>query len=277
VVSFTLPRAWSDNRSRGETLGEVTKPWENDPDGGSFGSWLRRQREVREITLREISQESKISLRYLEAIEQDKKGVLPAPVFVRGFLREYARFVGLDPDEVINYHMASVPKKEADDDAAPSRGSDRPTMVRPIWLVAALVAVLAVIGGFSYFSRSRGPESNAMVPPQGATLPQTPMAEDLETPAPIRLAMDFTQTSWVAVTIDGERAISELRVQGESLRVEAERELRIRLGNVGGVSFELNGEPFQTDVADDEELVIDLTRVGGPDNAEEATGPPSGS
>ena len=43
-------------------LAEESKPWENDPDGGSFGSWLRRQREVREISLREISQASKRSI-----------------------------------------------------------------------------------------------------------------------------------------------------------------------------------------------------------------------
>ena len=49
------------------------RPWENDPDAGSFGSWLRRQREVREISLREISEESKISIRYLEALEEDEE------------------------------------------------------------------------------------------------------------------------------------------------------------------------------------------------------------
>lgn len=254
-------------------MAEENKPWENDPDGGSFGSWLRRQREVREITLREIAQESKISLRYLEAIEQDREGVLPAPVFVRGFLREYARFVGLDPDEVINYHMAAASPREEEEDAPPARSRrERQLAVRPLWLLGVLLVLLAIIAAFSYFSRSRSAQPNALVPPVGAELPDAPSVEVPDASAPIRLAMDFTQTSWVSVVIDGERAVSELRVQGESLRVEAEEELRVTLGNVEGVSFELNGQPFTADVGDDEELVIDLSRVQELEPSNEAEG-----
>ncbi|HEX2225425.1 MAG TPA: helix-turn-helix transcriptional regulator, partial [Thermoanaerobaculia bacterium] len=87
-------------------------PWDKDksaatgPDGGSFGSWLRRQREVRQISLREVADRTKISYRYLEAMEEDRFDVLPAPVFAKGFLREYARYVGLSPDEVVNHYLA---------------------------------------------------------------------------------------------------------------------------------------------------------------------------
>ena len=68
----------------------------------AFGPWLRRQREARGVSLREISDSTRISLRYLEALEEGRFDVLPAPVFAGGFLREYARVVGLDPDEVVN-------------------------------------------------------------------------------------------------------------------------------------------------------------------------------
>ena len=63
----------------------------------SFGTWLRRQREVREIDLREIADSSKVSMSYLRAFEEDRFDVLPAPLFAKGFLRQYARYVGLDP------------------------------------------------------------------------------------------------------------------------------------------------------------------------------------
>ena len=73
------------------------------PPGGadSFGPWLRRQREIREIDLQEIADRTKISVRYLKAMEQDRFDLLPGTVFARGFLREYARYVGLSPDEVV--------------------------------------------------------------------------------------------------------------------------------------------------------------------------------
>lgn len=77
----------------------------------SFGAWLRHQREARSVSLREIADNSKISLRYLEALEQDRFDVLPAPVFARGFLREYARVVGLNADEVVNLYLVALEER----------------------------------------------------------------------------------------------------------------------------------------------------------------------
>src|SRR3954465_7253148 len=84
-------------------------PWEKEAvstESGSFGDWLRRQRELREISLRDIAERTKISLRYLEAMEQDRFDLLPAPLFAKGFLREYARYVGLSPDDVVNHYLS---------------------------------------------------------------------------------------------------------------------------------------------------------------------------
>lgn len=91
----------------------------------SFGSWLRNQREARSVSLREIADNSKISLVYLEALEQDRFDVLPAPVFARGFLREYARVVGLNPDEVVNLYLVAQEER-----AEGSRRAERPKPAR---------------------------------------------------------------------------------------------------------------------------------------------------
>src|ERR1700737_3781497 len=61
----------------------------------SFGEELRREREIRGISLKEISDATKISKRFLEAIERNDHKTLPAPVFTRGFVREYSRYLGL--------------------------------------------------------------------------------------------------------------------------------------------------------------------------------------
>ena len=84
-------------------------PWEKEAvqtEASSFGDWLRRQREMREISLRDIAERTKISLRYLEAMEADRFDLLPAPIFAKGFLREYARYVGLSPDDVVNHYLS---------------------------------------------------------------------------------------------------------------------------------------------------------------------------
>src|SRR3954465_2437616 len=94
-------------------------PWEKEAvstDSGSFGDWLRRQRELREISLRDIAERTKISLRYLEAMEADRFDLLPAPIFAKGFLREYARYVGLSPDDVVNHYLSVQSPQESVED-----------------------------------------------------------------------------------------------------------------------------------------------------------------
>src|SRR5436305_13062706 len=102
-------------------------PWDkgSEPEPGSFGTWLRRQRELREISLRDVADRTKISLRYLEAMEEDRFDLLPAPVFAKGFLREYARYVGLSPDEVVNHWLAVQPSEEGERPADPSPAAGR--------------------------------------------------------------------------------------------------------------------------------------------------------
>src|SRR3989442_2022902 len=75
----------------------------------SFGEELRREREIRGISLKEISDATKISKRFLEAIERNDHRTLPAPVFTRGFVREYARYLGLNAEEIVNrYNFAAA-------------------------------------------------------------------------------------------------------------------------------------------------------------------------
>src|ERR671912_1849877 len=75
----------------------------------SFGEELRREREIRGISLKEIADATKISKRFLEAIERNDHRTLPAPVFTRGFVREYARYLGLNAEEMVNrYNFAAA-------------------------------------------------------------------------------------------------------------------------------------------------------------------------
>jgi flagellar biosynthesis protein FlhG len=72
------------------------------------GPDLKRFRESRGISLREIATASKVGIRYLEYIEAERREVLPAPVYLRGFVQEYARVVGLDPRPTAESYVARV-------------------------------------------------------------------------------------------------------------------------------------------------------------------------
>ncbi|MCZ6904391.1 MAG: helix-turn-helix domain-containing protein, partial [Acidobacteria bacterium] len=75
---------------------------------GSFGENLRREREMRGVDLREIADATRINLRFLEAVENEKFGALPGGVFNRGFIRSYARYLGLDEEKILGeYELAN--------------------------------------------------------------------------------------------------------------------------------------------------------------------------
>ena len=80
---------------------------------GAFGDRLRREREMRGITLDEITESTKISRRHLEALEGEHFDQLPGGVFNKGFVRAYARFLGIDEDQAVaDYSTASNEQPE---------------------------------------------------------------------------------------------------------------------------------------------------------------------
>ncbi|PYV03016.1 MAG: hypothetical protein DMG26_10225 [Acidobacteria bacterium] len=120
----------------------------------SFGENLRREREIRGISLEEIAATTKIKIGFLEAIENDDLARLPGGIFARGFMRTYASYLGLDADQFISeYQAAAQPKdyelgrlKSANRAASP----DKPRApVLPFVVAAALL-----IGGYSIFHYS---------------------------------------------------------------------------------------------------------------------------
>lgn len=236
-------------------------PWQDGEAGtaDSFGTWLRRQREVREIDLREIADRTKISIRYLKAMEQDRFDVLPGPIFVRGFLREYAKYVGLSPDEVVNFYL-SAHGEEVEEEELPAEAEARPSRS---WSSAALlgavgVLLLAAIAFLFYRAEHDRVRTTEMSPPPPiaaptpAPVPATPASvppgakpEAQADPAPLRVTLDFSQSCWVEAVVDGKRRIAEQYAQGESLQISAQESVVFTtLGNAGGVNVEVNGEPY---------------------------------
>jgi len=71
----------------------------------SVGQYLRQERERKGISLKSIARVTRISLHYLEALERDDLHSLLAPVFVRGYLRSYAAYIGLDPKRIIGMYQ----------------------------------------------------------------------------------------------------------------------------------------------------------------------------
>jgi cytoskeleton protein RodZ len=75
----------------------------------SFGARLRQQREARQIDLVAISEQTKIKLALLDAVEHDDVSHWPSGIFRRAYIRAYAQFIGLDPDAILREFLEVHP------------------------------------------------------------------------------------------------------------------------------------------------------------------------
>src|SRR3954466_14563404 len=143
----------------------------------SFGEELRREREIRGISLKEIADATKISKRFLEAIERNDHKTLPAPVFTRGFVREYARYLGLNAEEMVNrYNFAAVGDERIEQSAHLNRLTT-PQVPTPVKKLAPrgipppyarvdrnvyiLIIVVIALAGVSYWALKHRRETRA--------------------------------------------------------------------------------------------------------------------
>src|SRR5258708_33542887 len=114
----------------------------------SFGEKLRKEREQRKITLDDISSTTKISTRMLRALEDEHFDELPGGVFNKGFVRAYARHIGLDEEQAITDYL----------DATNQNPSGRtPASVPEIRAVAAQAGQIDRVCSLSHTGSARGP------------------------------------------------------------------------------------------------------------------------
>jgi cytoskeletal protein RodZ len=107
----------------------------------SIGRYLKNEREIRQVSLEELAQTTRIPLRHLWNLEDDHLERLPGDVFVRGFLKSYAKAVGLVPADVLRrFEGQSRPSIEPS--AAPLSGMVGPDRSRRFGLAIALVIIV---------------------------------------------------------------------------------------------------------------------------------------
>lgn len=97
---------------------------------GQLGTMLTRAREARGLTIDDAERDTRISKRYLAALEAEEFEVIPAPVYARGFLRSYSQYLGLDPKDA----LALFPR---DEDAPSYEQPARPSNQTPLSPVSA--------------------------------------------------------------------------------------------------------------------------------------------
>jgi hypothetical protein len=234
----------------------------------SFGEELRRERELRQIGLREIAEATKINLRYLEALETNDFEHLPGGVFNRGFVRAYAEFIGVDPEAMVNAYLLESRAQEPPSPLAPPPPHARPAAEITNYVPTSpasrrrrrggrarstlLLLALAGVGGVGTWAvlRSRGaverpPELDSPAPARRAAVrPESPAAADASTPWGESRVLDGRPPLGIVLHVD--RPTSG-RLNCDDRRIEVLDGIR------AGARLELSCTQF---------LVIDATDAG---------------
>ena len=140
----------------------------NEETRENFGEYLRRQREIRGFSLEEISEQTKISLRTLKALEAEDWEILPAEIYVRGFIRCYCETIGLDPNEaLLRFEEVYAPYKKQREERRFTEEELPPSKKNPYWWPVVLVfLILAAFLGYFLFFHQKSPPSAQKASPQ---------------------------------------------------------------------------------------------------------------
>lgn len=248
----------------------------------SPGEILRRRREARKLSLEEAAEATSISKTYLRALEGDRFHDLPNPVYIKGFLKIYANYLGLQADDLLGMLTDTVVADAADEqvEAMPKKRAGQQWVQRfalPLVLLGALI-FSAVILQPTGNNTVRKPEpvvqqqvqpipqqaiqpasssstAVAVTPPVAPPVVGTPPpANTAEEPAPppskqpgkgFVVRMKVLKNGTLTVTIDDTVSQNYQLNAGDLIEWKASASLAMDLSDAGGVEFELNGKPLK--------------------------------
>lgn len=236
-----------------------------------IGETLRAARLAKGVSLEEAAAATRIRRSALQALESDEYEALPASVYTRGFLVNYARYLGLLSNEIIEeYDRQQRHHAEPEVSETPQEESVRQSSLfssKILWTIVLLIA-LGVALNFVYQEFLSAGPATAPAAPQAEATPTpeptpaavarppstpTPVPSPAPTPSPeptpiagIDLSLrSTTQQAWLSVTVDGEivfvGTIGPETDQGsEPLAWFADESVQITFGRTGGVEITLN-------------------------------------
>ena len=237
-----------------------------------LGEYLKKEREKKGITLEEAAKVTRIRKVYLLAIEDGDIG-MQSPVFIKGFLKSYAEFLGLDSADVIEKYNYILNGKK--DQVGVEKGFELEPVstTRRRHLIPA-VLVLALVTAIYLLTTSEKPDttpaevqesSNVDLPEQKPVLsnttavtPTTPATPSLPKPdvqtvqTPEKpekqhsLIAKARELTWIQVTVDDNDPAEVLLREGESTRWFADNKITVVVGNAGGVDLTYNGKLLES-------------------------------
>jgi hypothetical protein len=225
------------------------------------GELLRKRREESGHDLREISKTLKIRYELLKAIEDEEFEKLPEEVYIKGYIREYAELLNIDPEIAIKAYIQQISPPQQDEyrETAEKKIAHKKKLKIRYLLIPSLLVLLIITITFILFPSSRekpGVSSPYIETKKKVPIPQVGTKKEIFSPPletkkenilkaekfPHVLEVFATETTWLSVNIDNTDAKEMLLKPGESVKLQAKNVFSLKIGNAGGVKLVFDGK-----------------------------------
>jgi cytoskeletal protein RodZ len=214
-----------------------------------LGSRLKEARERRGVSLRQIANDTKISMTVLEALERNDISRLPGGIFSRSFVRSYATEVGLNVEEAVEDFIKQFPLDSVTVGHAPSHGSDemdsfesdRRVASAVLWMLGLSVPIAGVILYFGL--RTPAARDTAAAAPTAAVAAKPETSDDGVPASPLRLEIVARRAFGLSIAIDGAAASEVTLAAGDRRAFDIKTEATITSSDAGAFEWTINGRP----------------------------------
>jgi cytoskeletal protein RodZ len=230
----------------------------------SVGDKLRMEREKQNRLLADIATQTRISLRYLQALEKDDLSSFPGAFFYKSFLKQYCTVLGLPYEAVESAAIALVPTEEVDPlpaltaayhAAKSSSRASRGANMRVSWAIGFLVAALVGSSGlYAWWQKlqrsAAAKETPAVVQPAPTPAPAPAPKEPAPAPPQAELQtanfidVSATERTWVSISSDGKTIFKGVLSPAQTKYVEIAEKVRVLTRNAAGLDVRWKGKPI---------------------------------
>ncbi len=241
-----------------------------------LGETLKSARIESGITLEHIEDETKIRRLYLEAIENENFGILPPKVYAVGFVKRYARFLGLDENQLVEeFKQSAYGDQHQEEEIVQVTKKSLNIPVKNILAGLLFLLIVLWVGNYMVGFFSKAVEDNKTADPESGIVIQEPEnnspteveenAGAVENkPESAVVSVKARSDCWLQAIVDGEKVFEAVLPAGQEKTLEGKISVYIKVGNAGGVDIIYNGEPIEPlgrtgEVKDKEFAVSDKT------------------
>lgn len=224
---------------------------------GTLGKYLREAREARGIDLRDAAQHTRIGINYLKALEEENFAKLPGAVFVRGFLKNYVKFLHLDESEAVKRYE-ELRQPQVGPSVGVAKANDRvqqhPTEVvheqetapKPkaplepfVWAAGILIALILFL--FTGLPERHQGEVRPAAAPTPADQIVPPVSAPASKPEKLYLDVVALENTWLLVRTDISPQKKTVLKKGESLIWSADERFQLSYARASAIKLTLNG------------------------------------